>query len=66
VLARRRHRLLAVGGHDRPRAHISDRTVRRAIARQQAHGHVVVHRGGGWATNSHTVVTGTDSFPLRG
>ena len=42
------------------KASISDRTVRRVIARLEAEGHVVVHRGGGRAgsTNSYTVVTG--------
>ena len=42
------------------KANISDRTVRRVIARLEAEGHVIVHRGGGRAgsTNSYTVVTG--------
>ena len=42
------------------KANISDRTVRRVIARLEAGGHVVVHRGGGRAgsTNSYTVATG--------
>jgi Helix-turn-helix domain len=42
------------------KANISDRTVRRVIARLEADGHLVVHRGGGRAgsTNSYTVVTG--------
>jgi hypothetical protein len=41
------------------KANISDRTVRRVIARLEAEGHVMVHRGGGRAgtTNSYTVVT---------
>jgi DNA-binding IscR family transcriptional regulator len=41
------------------KANISDRTVRRVIARLEADGHVAVHRGGGRAgsTNSYTVVT---------
>lgn len=41
------------------KANISIRTVRRVIARLEADGHVVVHRGGGRAgsTNSYTVVT---------
>jgi DNA-binding MarR family transcriptional regulator len=41
------------------KANISDRTVRRVIARLEADGHLVVHRGGGraGATNSYTVVT---------
>jgi Helix-turn-helix domain len=45
------------------KANISDRTVRRVIARLEAGGHVVVHRGGGraGATNSYTVVTGIHS-----
>ena len=40
------------------KANISDRSVRRVIARLEADGHVVVHRGGGRAgsTNSYTVV----------
>src|SRR5215472_12347875 len=40
------------------RANISDRSVRRVIARLEAGGHVRVHRGGGRAgsTNSYTVV----------
>ena len=42
------------------KANISDRTVRRVIARLEAEGQVVVHRGGGrtGSTNSYTVVTG--------
>jgi hypothetical protein len=42
------------------KANISDRTVRRVIARLEADGHVLVHRGGGrvGSTNSYTVVTG--------
>jgi hypothetical protein len=42
------------------KANISDRTVRRVIARLEAEGHVVAHRGGAraGATNSYTVVTG--------
>lgn len=42
------------------KANISDRTVRRVIARLEADGHVMVHRGGGrgGSTNSYTVVTG--------
>lgn len=42
------------------KANISDRTVRRVITRLEAHGHLIVHRGGGRAgsTNSYTVVTG--------
>jgi hypothetical protein len=45
------------------KANISDRTVRRVIARLEADGHVRVHRGGGraGATNSYTVVTGIHS-----
>ena len=41
------------------KANISDRTVRRVIARLETEGHVVVQRGGGRAgsTNSYTVVT---------
>ncbi len=41
------------------KSNISARTVRRVIARLEADGHVVVHRGGGRAgsTNSYTVVT---------
>ena len=41
------------------KANISDRTVRRVIARLEADGQLVVHRGGGraGATNSYTVVT---------
>jgi len=41
------------------KANISDRTVRRVIARLEAEGHLVVHRGGGrsGSTNSYTVVT---------
>lgn len=42
------------------KANISDRTVRRVIARLEADGHLAVNRGGGraGATNSYTVVTG--------
>ena len=42
------------------KANISTRSVRRVIARLEADGHVLVHRGGGRAgsTNSYTVVTG--------
>ena len=42
------------------KANISTRSVRRVIARLEAEGHVLVHRGGGRAgsTNSYTVVTG--------
>ena len=42
------------------KANISDRTVRRVIARLEADGHLIVHRGGGRAgsTNSYAVVTG--------
>src|SRR5258708_5321453 len=42
------------------KANISDRTVRRVIARLEAEGQVVVHRGGGrtGSPNSYTVVTG--------
>src|SRR5690348_15786770 len=45
------------------KANISDRTVRRVIARLEADGHLVVNRGGGRAgsTNSYTVVTGIHS-----
>jgi Helix-turn-helix domain len=45
------------------KANISDRTVRRVIARLEAGGHVIVHRGGGRAgvTNSYTVATGIHS-----
>ena len=45
------------------KANISDRTVRRVIARLEAEGHVLVHRGGGRAgsTNSYTVVTAIHS-----
>ena len=41
------------------KANISDRTVRRVIARLEVEGHLIVHRGGGRAgsTNSYTVVT---------
>jgi hypothetical protein len=41
------------------KANLSDRTVRRVIARLEADGHLLVHRGGGRAgsTNSYTVVT---------
>jgi hypothetical protein len=41
------------------KANISTRSVRRVIARLEAEGHVVVHRGGGRAgsTNSYTIVT---------
>jgi DNA-binding IscR family transcriptional regulator len=40
------------------KANISDRSVRRVIARLEADGQVLVHRGGGRAgsTNSYTVV----------
>jgi len=41
------------------KANISDRTVRRVIARLEAEGHVLVQRGG--STNSYTVVTGIHS-----
>ncbi len=46
------------------KASISDRTVRRVIARLEADGHLLVHRGGGRAgsTNSYTVVTGSHSL----
>ena len=42
------------------KANISDRTVRRVIARLEAEGQVIVHRGGGptGSTKSYTVVTG--------
>lgn len=42
------------------KANISGRTVRRVIARLEAEGHLIVHRGGGrtGSTNSYTVVTG--------
>lgn len=42
------------------KANVSDRTVRRVITRLEANGHLIVHRGGGWAgsANSYTVVTG--------
>jgi hypothetical protein len=45
------------------KANISDRTVRRVIARLEAEGHVIVHRGGGRAgsTNCYTVVTAIHS-----
>jgi hypothetical protein len=45
------------------KANISDRTVRRVIARLEADGHVIVHRGGGraGATNSYTVAAGIHS-----
>jgi hypothetical protein len=45
------------------KANISDRTVRRVIARLETDGHVIVHRGGGraGATNSYTVVTAIHS-----
>ena len=45
------------------KANVSDRTVRRVIARLEAGGHVIVHRGGGRAgsTNAYTVVTGIHS-----
>ena len=45
------------------KANISDRTVRRVIARLEAGGHVLVHRGGGRAgsTNSYTVLTAIHS-----
>jgi hypothetical protein len=50
------------------KANISDRTVRRVIARLEAEGHVIVHRGGGRAgsTNSYTVVTGDRVFHSPG
>ena len=42
------------------KANISTRSVRRVIARLEAEGHVLVHRGGGRAgsANSYTVMTG--------
>ncbi len=42
------------------KANVSDRTVRRVIARLEAEGHVLVHRGGGRAgsTNSYTTAVG--------
>jgi hypothetical protein len=45
------------------KANISDRTVRRVIARLESYGQVIVHRGGGRAraTNSYTVITGIHS-----
>src|ERR1700722_18029502 len=45
------------------KANISDRTVRRVIARLEAGGPPPVHRGGGraGATNSYTVIPGTRS-----
>jgi predicted ArsR family transcriptional regulator len=44
------------------KANISDRTVRRVIARLEADGQVVVHRGGrARSTNSYTVVTSIHS-----
>lgn len=45
------------------KANISDRTVRRVVARLEADGQLLVHRGGGRAgsTNSYTVVTGIPS-----
>ena len=45
------------------KASVSDRTVRRVIARLEAGGHVAVHRGGGRAgtTNSYTVLTAIHS-----
>jgi hypothetical protein len=45
------------------KANISERTVRRVIARLEADGQLVVHRGGGraGATNSYTVVAGIHS-----
>jgi hypothetical protein len=45
------------------KANVSDRTVRRVIARLEAGGHVRVHRGGGraGATNSYTVIAGAYS-----
>jgi hypothetical protein len=45
------------------KANISDRTVRRVIARLEVDRHLVVHRGGGrvGSTNSYTVVTGIHS-----
>lgn len=53
--------MLALGRHDRPQANISGRTVRRVIARLEADGHLLVHRGGARAgsTNSYAVLTGT-------
>jgi len=45
------------------KANVSDRTVRRVIARLEADGQVIVHRGGGrtGSTNAYTVVTGIHS-----
>ena len=45
------------------KANVSDRTVRRVIARLEASGQVIVHRGGGrtGSTNAYTVVTGIHS-----
>ena len=44
------------------KANISDRTVRRVIARLEANGHVLVRCGGrSGSTNSYTVVTGIHS-----
>jgi len=45
------------------KANVSDRTVRRVIARLEAGGHVIVNRGGGRAgsTNAYTVVLGIHS-----
>jgi len=50
------------------KASISDRTVRRVIARLETDGHVIVHRGGSRAgsTNSDTVVTGNRVFHSPG
>ena len=50
------------------KANISDCTVRRVIARLEAEGRLIVHRGGGGggragSTNSYTVVTGPRSRP---
>ncbi len=43
------------------KGNISDRTVRRVLARLEADGHLLGHRGGARAgsTNSYTVLTGT-------
>jgi hypothetical protein len=62
-LTRRRHRLLAISATIARKANISDRTVRRVVARLEADGHVIVHRGGGRAgsSNSYTIVTATHS-----
>ena len=38
------------------KAGISDRTVRRVIARLEQHGRILVNRGGGRSANSYTVV----------